>query len=61
MNTADYVSPIPLSTGTITNQREPVETKIVITCPKYSGSMKVPSDYKGTVKCPRCKEKISIE
>ena len=61
MNTADYVSPIPLSTGTITNQREPVETKIVITCPKCSGSMKVPSDYKGTVKCPRCKEKISIE
>ena len=61
MNTADIVSPIPLTTGTITKQRKPVETKIVITCSKCSGSMKVPSDYKGYVKCPRCKEKISIE
>ena len=61
LNTADLVSPLPLSTGTLTNQREPVDTKIVITCPQCSGSMKVPSNYKGSVRCPRCKEKVKIQ
>jgi hypothetical protein len=61
LNTADLVSPLPLSTGNLTNQREPVDTKIVITCPQCSGSMKVPSDYKGSVRCPRCKEKVKIQ
>ncbi len=61
LNTADLVSPLPITTGSVTNQREPVETKIVITCPQCSGSMKVPSDYKGSVRCPRCKEKINIK
>lgn len=61
LNAADFVSPIPLTSGSLTNQREPVETKIVITCPQCDGSMKVPSEYKGSVKCPRCKEKVNIQ
>jgi hypothetical protein len=61
LKSANMVSPLPLSTGNIANQRVPVETKIVIECPQCSGSMKVPSNYKGSVKCPRCKEKIAIE
>lgn len=61
MNTADLASPLPITSGSLTNQREPVETKIVITCPQCDGSMKVPSEYKGSVKCPRCKEKVNIQ
>ena len=61
MNTADLASPLPITSGSLTNQREPVETKIVIKCPKCDGSMKVPSEYKGSVKCPRCKEKVNIQ
>ena len=61
MNTADLVSPLPLTSGSLTSQRAPVETKIVISCPQCSGSMKVPSDYKGSVRCPRCKEKVKVQ
>ena len=57
IDTADWFSPIPLLWG----GREDVETKVVINCAHCDSPLKVPSDYKGKVKCPTCEERFEIE
>jgi len=57
LDTADWVSPIPLYWGS----RDDVETKIVINCVHCNSPLKVPGDYKGNVKCPTCGEKFEVK
>ena len=55
---ADSVSPIPLPM-TLSGKGD-VETKIVINCAHCNSPLKVPSNYKGNVKCPSCGEKFEV-
>ena len=54
----DSVSPIPLIWGA---EKKEVEAKIVIKCAHCGSSLKVPSNYKGSVKCPSCGESFQVK
>ena len=57
LDTADWVSPIPLYWG----KKDDVETKIVINCVHCNSPLKVPSDYKGNVNSPTCGGKFEVK
>ena len=54
----DTVSPIPLIWGA---KKENVEAKIVINCTHCGSPLKVPTDYKGSVRCPSCSESFQVK
>ena len=54
----DTVSPVPLIWGA---EKKEVEAKIVINCAHCGSPLKVPSDYKGSVKCPSCGESFQVK
>jgi predicted Zn finger-like uncharacterized protein len=35
-------------------EEEPVDEKIEVSCPECSQSLRVPSSYAGSVRCPAC-------
>ena len=40
-------------------EEEPVEKKVEIACPECSSKLRVPSSYKGSVRCPSCSHVFS--
>ena len=60
LDTADTLSPIPLYFGG-EDKNDQVEKKIVINCAICNSPLKVPTEYKGKVKCPSCGEKFQID
>ena len=54
----DTVSPVPLIWGA---EKKEVEAKIVINCAHCGSPLKVPSNYKGSVKCPSCDESFQVK
>ena len=58
LDTADWFLPIPFYWG---DRKDEVETKIVINCAHCNSPLKVPSDYKGNVKCPSCGERFEVK
>tara|TARA_B100001564_G_scaffold359999_2_gene384643 strand:- start:7247 stop:8029 length:783 start_codon:yes stop_codon:yes gene_type:complete len=54
----DTVSPIPLMWGA---EKKEVDAKIVINCAHCDSPLKVPSGYKGSVKCPSCGESFQVK
>ena len=54
----DTVSPVPLIWGA---EKKEVEAKIVINCAHCGSPLKVPSNYKGSVKCPSCGESFQVK
>ena len=59
LNAADYVSPLPLAVSQ--EEKTWKETKIVVKCVHCDSKLKVPSGYKGKVKCPTCKESFKVQ
>lgn len=59
LKTANYASPLP----NYHHEEEyvQVKTKIVVTCVHCNSKLKVPSDYKGRVKCPTCNERFQVQ
>jgi len=58
LDTADTFSPVPLYWK---RGSDDVETKVVINCAHCNSSLKVPTNYKGKVKCPSCGEKFEVK
>jgi len=42
-------------------EKKEVEAKIVINCAHCGSPLKVPSEYKGSVKCPSCGESFQVK
>ena len=40
-------------------EQETAETKVEIACPECSSKLRVPSTYKGSVRCPSCSHVFS--
>ena len=40
-------------------EEKPVEKKVEIACPQCSSKLRVPSSYKGSVRCPSCSQVFS--
>ena len=58
LDTADTFSPVPLYWK---KGSDDVETKVVINCAHCNSSLKVPTNYKGKVKCPSCGESFEVK
>lgn len=58
LETADTFSPVPLYWK---KGSDDVETKVVINCVHCNSSLKVPTNYKGKVKCPSCGERFEVK
>ena len=58
LDTADTFSPVPLYWK---RGNDDVETKVVINCAHCNSSLKVPTNYKGKVKCPSCGERFEVK
>ena len=43
----------------VVEEEQPVEKKIEIACPQCSSKLRVPSSYKGSVRCPSCSQVFS--
>ena len=54
----ETASPIPLMWGA---EKKEVDAKIVINCAHCGSPLKVPSNYKGSVKCPSCGESFQVK